>query len=99
MLVCLYYSSAGAVLAPPIDRPFWSACILLVQVATAKPHEQLSDDMWMTVLVLAYLKKHLAAERGCWEGMEVKACAWLQERWPHAAGTVGGAVLNAMRQL
>jgi len=58
-----------------------------------------SDDAWCTVLALAYLRKHLAAESGVWEGMEAKALEWLAAgAWPAEAGrSVGGVILAACK--
>ena len=66
--------------------------------ASARPKALASDDAWATVLALAYLRKHMAGERGVWVGLEAKALEWLSAVWPEAVGrSIGSVVLAAMR--
>jgi len=69
-------------------------------VLGAKP-APLAQDAWTTVLCIAYLRRHQAADKPLWQGMEAKALAWLQAGWPKSPGTpsIGSAVLAAMKLL
>lgn len=56
------------------------------------------DDVWVTLLALAFLRKHLGAERHVWGGLEAKALEWLAAVWPEGVGrSVGSLVLAAMK--
>ena len=74
---------AGALLLSPSARPLALAGL---------------DDVWATLLALAFLRKHLGAERHVWGGLEAKALEWLAAVWPEGVGrSVGSLVLAAMK--
>ena len=59
------------------------------------------DEVWATVLSLAWLKKHAASDKAVWAGLEAKAVAWLGTVWKGAGGngSVGASILSAMKLL
>jgi hypothetical protein len=64
--------------------------------AAAKP-AALSGDQWLTVLALAFLRKHCGSEKGTWEGMDSKAQAWLAAGWPQGERSLGFTLLAAQK--
>lgn len=55
---------------------------------------------WATLLVTAFLRKRLGAERALWSAMEAKAVAWLAPRWSPAGGaSLGASTIAAMKLL
>ncbi|KAG2443277.1 hypothetical protein HYH02_009347 [Chlamydomonas schloesseri] len=59
----------------------------------------LSDDAWATVVVLAVLRRCLAAQREVWADMEAKALGWLAAAWPEGGRSVGSTVLALAKAL
>lgn len=78
---------------------FASAQLAAARPAGLAPGSEEAETAWVTILALAYLRKHLASEKHVWGGLEAKALAWLAQAWPAAGmtGSVGGAVLGAMK--
>ena len=59
----------------------------------------LTDDAWATVVVLAVLRRCLAAQREVWADMEAKALAWLAAAWPEGGRSVGSTVMALAKAL
>ena len=57
------------------------------------------DVVWTTVLVLAFLSMHCAAEQQLWANMQSKAVLWLRGTSWGARGSVAGAVAAARKGL
>ncbi|GAX83003.1 hypothetical protein CEUSTIGMA_g10430.t1 [Chlamydomonas eustigma] len=69
-----------------------------LRASSMRPGSLVDDSMWVTVLTLAYLRKHLAGEKQVWAGMESKALEWLSSLWMEAIGrSIGSLVLIAMK--
>lgn len=64
-----------------------------------RPSALVDDDAWVTVLALAYLRRHLGGEQQLWGGLEAKALQWLAGVWPQelAGRSQGALVLQAMK--
>ena len=74
------------------------AAALLLSLSARPPALAGLDDVWVTLLALAFLRKHLGAERHVWGGLEAKALEWLAAVWPEGVGrSVGSLVLAAMK--
>ena len=65
---------------------------------SVRPCMLTDDNAWATILALAYLRKHMSADRDVWSGLEAKALEWITSVWPVGVGrSVGSLVLAAMR--
>ena len=74
------------------------AAALLLSSSARPPALAGLDDVWVTLLALAFLRKHLGVERHVWGGLEAKALEWLAAVWPEGVGrSVGSLVLAAMK--
>ncbi|KAG2443262.1 hypothetical protein HYH02_009335 [Chlamydomonas schloesseri] len=82
----------------------------LAALHPVRPAGLTSDDAWATVVVLAVLRRCLAAQREVWADMEAKALGWLAAAWPAAAAadsdtqrqrsiSVGSTVLKLAKAL
>ena len=93
-------SAAGDTQQDPQRTLSKAADDLLLGGGGARPDGLASDEAWVTVLALAFLRKHLGGERGVWAGLEAKALEWLAGVWPEAVGrSIGSVVLAAMKLL
>ncbi|KAG2443412.1 hypothetical protein HXX76_001770 [Chlamydomonas incerta] len=87
------YWAAGAELEAALGVPSSDLAI-----ATLRPAD-LTDDAWATVIVLAVLRRILAAQREVWADMESKALGWLAAAWPEGGRSVGSTVLAVAKAL
>lgn len=90
--------SATATSLPLGDLEAFAAQLLLSPAV--RPPTLPDDDVWVTVLALAYLRKHLGGDKGVWYGLEAKALEWLASIWQpkdHKGRSVGSMVLAAMK--
>lgn len=77
---------------------FAELCESLLKALPCRPSSLSDDDAWMTVLAVAYLRKHLSSEQSVWVVLEAKALEWLGTVWPKDAGrSIASCVLGAMK--
>eukprot|EP00798_Chlamydomonas_sp_ICE-L_P021099 gene21099-27987_t len=55
---------------------------LAVQALMRAKPTCLNNDLWVTVLVLAFLTKHLMSVYDLWQLLEANAWVWLRYQWP-----------------
>ncbi len=103
------YWAAGAELAAALGLPAADLAAVdghagrgasaSASAAAALRPADLTDDAWATVIVLAVLRRCLAAQREVWVDMEAKALGWLAAAWPEGGRSVGSTVLALAKAL
>ncbi|KAG2443278.1 hypothetical protein HYH02_009348 [Chlamydomonas schloesseri] len=101
------YWAAGAELAAALGVPASDLAAVdgdagsraSASAAAALRPAGLTDDAWATVVVLAVLRRCLAAQREVWADMEAKALGWLAAAWPEGGRSVGSTVLALAKAL
>ena len=60
----------------------------------------MGEPEWATLLVTAFLRKRLGAERALWSEMDAKATHYLSPRWrPTSCASLGASTIAAMKLL
>ena len=71
-----------------------------IEKLKAATPEGVGEAEWATLLVTAFLRKRLGAERPLWSEMEAKATCYLSPRWRPANGaSLGASTIAAMKLL
>jgi len=80
----------------------WLTCLVLagIEELRAAAPDGIGEPEWATLLVTAFLRKRLGAERALWSEMDVKATHYLSPRWrPINGASLGAGTIAAMKLL